>query len=68
MSTWLLLWGVLFSALGFGYFLYGKRQRLPVPLVCGLLLMVVPYFLSNSLLLFGVGATLLAVPYFMRDR
>ena len=66
MSTSILLWGLLFGSIGFGYFLYGKKQRAPVPLVCGLGLMAVPYFISNSYLLVLVGAALAAVPYFIR--
>jgi len=36
------------------------------PLVCGLLLMVFPYFVSNTWLLIGVGALLVVIPYFLR--
>ena len=66
VSISLLLWGVLFGAVGFGYFLYGKKQRAVVPLLSGIALMVVPYFISNSWVLVLVGAALVAVPYFVR--
>lgn len=62
-----LLLGALFGALGLGYVVYGKRQGALVPLVCGLLLMVVPYFISSSLVLVGVCLTLAVAPYFARD-
>ena len=61
-----LLWGVLFSSIGLGYFIYGKRQGAPVPLVCGIGLMVFPYFVSNSWAMVLVGSALMAVPYFVR--
>ena len=61
-----LLWGVLFSSIGLGYFIYGKRQGAPVPLLCGIGLMVFPYFVSNSWAMVLVGAALMAVPYFIR--
>jgi len=61
-----LLWGVLFSSIGLGYFIYGKRQGAPVPLVCGIGLMVFPYFVSNSWAMVLTGAALMAVPYFVR--
>jgi len=61
-----LLWGVLFSSIGLGYFIYGKRQGAPVPLVCGIGLMVFPYFVSNSWAMVLVGALLMGVPYFIR--
>lgn len=62
----LLLWGLLFGSLGLGFFVYGKRQKAVVPLLCGLALMIVPYFVSSSLLLVIVGSALVAVPYFVR--
>ncbi len=42
MDTGLLLWGLLFSSIGLGFFLYGKKQGAIVPLMCGLV--VIPYF------------------------
>ncbi len=66
MDTATLLWGVIFGAVGMGYALYGRKQRAPVPMVCGLALMVFPYFLSNVWATVLVGAALMAVPYFIR--
>jgi len=57
---------LLFSAAGVGYFVYGKKQRATIPLVCGLLLMIFPYFVSSTILLVILGVGLLALPYFMR--
>ena len=64
--TAVLLWGLLFGSIGLGYFIYGKKQRAAVPLVCGLGLMIFPYFVPNTMLLVGVGALLIAIPYFLR--
>jgi hypothetical protein len=61
-----LLWGLIFGSIGLGYFLYGKKQRAVVPLVCGLALMLFPYFVSNTMLLVGIGAVLAVIPYFLR--
>ena len=66
MSTALLLWGLLFGSIGLGFFIYGKQQRAVVPLICGLVLMVFPYFVANTLLLVLIGAALVAIPYFIR--
>jgi hypothetical protein len=66
LSTSLLLWGVLFSSVGLGFFIYGKRQKAVVPLFCGLALMVFPYFISNATLLVAIGVALIAIPYFVR--
>jgi hypothetical protein len=61
-----LLWGLLFGSIGVGFFIYGKRQKRAVPLVCGLALMIFPYFVSNTFLLVAVGVALMASPYFVR--
>lgn len=66
MNTSLLLWGLLFSSAGLGFFLYGRKQKAPVPLVCGLALMIFPYFISSTVLLIAIGVVLIAVPYFVR--
>ena len=62
----MLLWGLLFGSIGLGFFIYGKKQKRVVPLVCGLALMIFPYFVSNTLLLAAVGIVLIAIPYFVR--
>ena len=66
MDVGVLLWGLLFSSIGLGFFLYGKKQRAVVPLVCGLVLMIYPYFIPNLMLLVAIGAVLIAVPYFFK--
>ena len=66
MDTALLLWGLLFSSIGLGFFIYGKKQRAVVPLVCGLVLMIFPYFISNTVVLVAIGVALVALPYFIR--
>lgn len=66
MDTGNLLWGLLFSSVGLGFFLYGRKQRAVVPLVCGIALMVYPYFISSVPALVAIGAVLAAVPYFLR--
>lgn len=66
MNTSLLLWSLLFSSVGLGFFLYGKKQQAVVPLFSGLVLMIYPYFVSNTILLVGIGVALTALPYFVR--
>lgn len=61
-----LFWGLIFGSIGFGFFLYGKKQRAAVPLACGVALMVFPYFVSNTILLVIVGLLLMAIPYYVR--
>jgi hypothetical protein len=57
---------MLFGSIGLGFFLYGKKQRAAVPLVCGLALMIFPYFVSNTILLVVIGVALMVIPYFVR--
>jgi hypothetical protein len=65
-STAVLLWGMLFGAIGFGYFLYGKKQKAIIPLGVGIVLCVVPYFIANVYVLVLVGLALMAIPFFVR--
>ena len=67
MDVGVLLWGLLFSSIGLGFFLYGKKRRAVVPLVCGLVLMIYPYFIPNVIALVAIGVVLIAVPYFFRS-
>ncbi|GIU29845.1 hypothetical protein TUM4637_19880 [Shewanella hafniensis] len=62
----LLLWSLVFSLIGLGFFTYGKRQAAPIPLVVGLTLMIYPYFVTNLALFIAIGIALIALPYFMR--
>jgi len=65
-STAVLLWGMLFGAIGFGFFLYGKKQKAVVPLITGIVLCVVPYFIANVYALVIVGVILMAIPFIVR--
>jgi hypothetical protein len=65
-NTSLLIWGVLFGAIGLGFFTYGRRQKAAVPLFTGVALFVIPYFISNVFLLVVAGVMLMALPFFIR--
>ena len=65
-DTALLMWGMLFGAIGFGFFLYGKKQKLVVPLCVGIALCVVPYFIADVYVLVLIGVVSMAIPYFIR--
>jgi hypothetical protein len=66
MTESILLWGLLFGSIGVGFALYGKQQRAPLPLLCGVALMIYPYFIPNVFALIGIGIVLMAIPYFFR--
>ena len=65
-STATIVWGVLFGAVGLGFFTYGKKQRAVVPLLAGAALFVVPYVIPNAYLLVLAGAVIIAIPYFAK--
>jgi hypothetical protein len=66
LNEYSLLWGLLFGSIGLGFFMYGRKQKLAAPLICGLALMIFPYFVSNTVLLVAIGVVLIVAPYFVR--
>lgn len=60
-----MLWALLFSSIGMGYFVYGKKQANKVALLCGIGLMVFPYFTSNDYVIVLTGIGLMAVPKYV---
>ncbi|MGH8461614.1 MAG: hypothetical protein ACRESS_08420 [Stenotrophobium sp.] len=65
-STSSILWGLLFSSIGVGYFIYGRKQQKLVPLLCGIGLVAYTFFVSNPYVMAAVGVALMAVPYFVQ--
>ena len=61
-----IIWGILFGSFGFAYFVYGKKQKKVLPLLCGLGLMVFPYFITNMIAFVIIGILLVAAPWFIR--
>lgn len=58
---------IIFGAIGFGVFIYGKKERSFKPLVVGIALMGYPYFVNATFWLYAVGVGLCLVLYFWRD-
>jgi hypothetical protein len=65
-ATSTIIWGVIFGSIGFGFFVYGKKQKAYIPLFCGIGLMVVPYLIPNLYGLVLCGVVLSVLPYFIR--
>jgi len=65
-GTSLLIWGMLFGAIGLGFFTYGRKQKAVVPLFTGIALFIFPYFISNIYVLVIAGIVLIVLPYFVR--
>jgi hypothetical protein len=66
MDTSTLMWGVILGAIGFGFFIYGKKQKAIVPLISGVGLMVFPYFTSNVFILVATGVVFIALPFVLK--
>ena len=57
---------ILFSAIGLGYYRYGKRQERLTSLVSGVGLMLVPYWAGSTVQLLLFGAALILLPLVIR--
>lgn len=66
MNATTLFLGVIFSSIGLGYFMYGKKQKMTMPFIVGIVLMIFPYFIENTLLLSISGIVLSIIPWIIR--
>jgi len=60
------MWGILFGSIGLGFFVYGKKQKAIIPILCGIGLMAFPYFISNIYILIMTSIVLIVMHYFIR--
>ena len=51
-----------------GAFVYGKSTSAFKPIIIGILLMVYPYFVEGTTLMYGVGAVLCVALFLMREK
>lgn len=66
MNSSILMWAVLFGSIGLGFFVYGKKQKAIVPLLCGIVLIIFPYFIPNAIILVVIGILLVAIPFVLK--
>lgn len=62
-----ILIAVLTGAIGTGYFIYGKKEGRPLPMLVGAALCIYPYFVDRLWLLALIGLVLMALPILLRD-
>lgn len=62
-----LIGNLLFSSIGFVAFIYGKRLSLWKPMFGGLALMVMPYFIADTAMMYGAGALGTGALFFLRE-
>ena len=58
---------VFFGAIGLGAFVYGKRSFRWKPMFLGVALMLYPYFISQTWLLYVIGCALCAGLFLFRE-
>ena len=59
-----LIWG----SLGLGYFIYGKKQQSIGPMIGGILMMVVSYFIGSTLMMSLICVGLIVGVYVLSKR
>lgn len=59
LSAGSLFASLVVSSVGFGFFIYGKKQLRTPQLAVGLAMLIYPYFIPDPLVMCAVGAALL---------
>ena len=59
-----LIWG----AIGTGFFIFGWKQKTSIPLVGGLLLIAVSYFISSAIYMSAACILILAAMYWIKKQ
>lgn len=58
---------IVIGTIGLAAFIYGRKSQRYQPVVLGIALMVYPYFVTQTWLLYGIGAVLIAGLFVWRD-
>ena len=56
--------GILFGTIGFSAFMYGKKQTNIKAVAIGIVLMVCPYIVPNTIAVYIIGVVLTAALFF----
>ena len=67
LDTGYLLTSLIFSSIGIGYFIYGKKQQHKVARYAGIGLMIYPYFISAVPAMIITGIALMTAPRLISD-
>ena len=68
LNTNFLFASLIWGSVGAAYFIYGKKQTEPVPLVGGLLMIGVSCFVGSALLMSLIGIALIVGVYLLMRR
>jgi hypothetical protein len=58
---------LIFGIVGFAAFRYGKKSSLIVPMVLGIALMIYPYFLPETWMIYAIGFALTGAVWYFRN-
>ena len=67
LDTSYLLSSVLWSGIGAGYWIYGKKQRAVVPLFGGIALIVISWVITSAVWMSLTAIAIMFAVYFFRD-
>jgi hypothetical protein len=59
--------GLLFGIIGLAAFTYGKKSTKWKPMIIGVVLMIFPYAVDETWLVYAIGVALCAALYIFRD-
>lgn len=68
INTAVILWGLVFSSIGLGYYIYGRKKKNAVFRYTGITLIFYPYFIGSTEAMVLIGAVLLFVPKFIKPN
>ncbi|MEF2176179.1 MAG: hypothetical protein V3575_06955 [Candidatus Absconditabacteria bacterium] len=60
------LLGAFISIIGFAYFRYGKLQNTFVPMICGVVMMIFPYFVYDLKSILIITSVLIIIPFIIK--
>ena len=58
---------LIFGVVGIVAFQYGKKSALVVPMVLGIALMVYPYFVPDTWMIYAIGCALTGAVWYFRN-
>jgi uncharacterized membrane protein HdeD (DUF308 family) len=68
LNTNFLLASLVWGSVGFGYFIYGKKQSSWIPMLGGVFMIAASYFVSSALIMSVISLALMAGVYFLLKR
>ncbi len=66
MDSTTLFLGLLLGSAGFGFFLYGKKQKKFITMLIGIVLSILPYFGLNLVVTLLIGVVLCIAPFIVK--